>query len=59
MGSQFLPADMDLQFSAGIAVMPTDSHDLAELLDLADKRLYSAKNRGRNRTVGPLAEKRV
>ena len=34
--------------SMGIAVFPTDTNDMTKLIDLADKRLYIAKERGRD-----------
>lgn len=55
-GELLLPNDMHLQFSAGVATWPTDAENLPTLLDRADKRLYAAKQAGRNRTKGPLAE---
>jgi diguanylate cyclase (GGDEF)-like protein len=42
-----------LTVSAGVACMPEDGDDPVELLDAADKRLFEAKEAGRNRTVGP------
>ena len=40
-----------LTLSLGVAEFPTDSKDLYELLDLADRALYRAKDAGRNRVV--------
>ncbi|MCX8096194.1 MAG: GGDEF domain-containing protein [Spirochaetes bacterium] len=37
--------------SIGISEFPTDSRDPAHLVELADKALYTAKLRGKNRTV--------
>lgn len=34
--------------SQGIAVFPQDGHEAFALVDIADRRLYHAKNRGRN-----------
>ena len=34
--------------SQGIAVFPTETEDITKLIDLADKRLYIAKKRGRD-----------
>ncbi|HET9292647.1 MAG TPA: GGDEF domain-containing protein [Gemmatimonadales bacterium] len=42
-----------LTISAGVACMPEDGDDPVELLDVADKRLFEAKEAGRNRTIGP------
>ena len=38
--------------SVGVASAPDDGRDLAELFAVADKRLYEAKNSGRDRVVG-------
>jgi len=40
-----------LTLSLGIAEYPNDSKDIYELLDLADRALYRAKEEGRNRFV--------
>jgi GGDEF domain-containing protein len=34
--------------SQGIAVFPTETREIDRLIDLADQRLYLAKERGRN-----------
>lgn len=39
--------------SQGIAVFPTESRDIFQLIDLADQRLYLAKNRGRDQLESP------
>jgi diguanylate cyclase (GGDEF)-like protein len=47
------PADgaPPVTFSAGVAAIPSDARDVGELIWAADKALYQAKERGRNRTV--------
>lgn len=40
-------------FSGGIAMFPAEGHDWESLFALADKRLYAAKQAGRNKVVGP------
>ena len=39
--------------SMGIAAVPDDGTDLGTVVDVADSRLYTAKQGGRNRVVGP------
>jgi len=39
----------DIHASIGIALFPSDAQNVADLLELADRALYSAKHRGRNR----------
>jgi diguanylate cyclase (GGDEF)-like protein len=34
--------------SQGVAVFPTEADEIYQLIDLADRRLYRAKERGRN-----------
>ena len=48
--------DLTAQFtlSAGLASLPDDGTDAVELLEVADKRLFEAKDGGRNRVVGPV-----
>jgi diguanylate cyclase (GGDEF)-like protein len=41
--------------SAGVASWPGDGLEVDEVLAAADRRLYAAKQRGRNRVVGPEA----
>jgi len=43
--------DGKLTISLGVATYPEDSKDIFELLDLADRALYRAKETGRNRTI--------
>ena len=40
-----------LTISIGISVYPDDSKDVFELLDLADRALYQAKDAGRNQSI--------
>jgi diguanylate cyclase (GGDEF)-like protein len=42
-----------ITLSAGVACLPDDGTDPVELLDVADRRLFAAKDGGRNRVVGP------
>ena len=42
-----------ITLSAGIACLPDDGTDPVELLEVADRRLFAAKDGGRNRVVGP------
>lgn len=39
--------------SAGVASMPADGTTVGDLLATADRRMFEAKNAGRNRVVGP------
>lgn len=41
----------NISISLGVAEFPGDSKDIYELIDLADRALYLAKERGRNRTI--------
>jgi diguanylate cyclase (GGDEF)-like protein len=34
--------------SQGLAIFPSEANDVSKLIDLSDRRLYTAKNRGRN-----------
>jgi len=51
--SEFLAGDqaVSLTLSAGIASLPDDATTKKDLLELADRALYSAKTRGRDRIV--------
>ncbi len=42
--------------SAGLASYPADGEDAAELLALADDRMFAAKKEGRNRVVGAVEQ---
>jgi diguanylate cyclase (GGDEF)-like protein len=46
------PDGQPMTISLGIATAPEDGSDLNALLSMADKRLYLAKNAGRDRVVG-------
>jgi diguanylate cyclase (GGDEF)-like protein len=39
--------------SQGIAIFPLETDDIFKLIDLADQRLYAAKNRGRDQIEAP------
>ncbi|RMF47242.1 MAG: diguanylate cyclase [Deltaproteobacteria bacterium] len=56
LGETFPGADRSqpegrITLSLGVAEYPADSTDIYELLDLADRALYQAKEQGRNRVV--------
>lgn len=42
-----------ITLSAGVACLPDDGTDPVELLEVADQRLFAAKDGGRNQVVGP------
>jgi diguanylate cyclase (GGDEF)-like protein len=44
---------LDVTVSAGVALFPTEGSDWDSLFTAADRRLYAAKQAGRNRVVGP------
>ena len=44
-----LPDDVNITISAGVATCPRDAITVDELLELADKALYSAKEAGRDK----------
>jgi diguanylate cyclase (GGDEF)-like protein len=39
--------------SIGVASWPDDGQETTDLIGSADRRMYEAKKRGRNRTMGP------
>ena len=45
-----------ITFSAGISYYPNDGGTPEALLEAADKRVYSAKQKGRGRVTGSLTE---
>jgi diguanylate cyclase (GGDEF)-like protein len=45
-------ANMKVTISIGIASWPVDGNSAAELISSADRRMYDAKRRGRNMSVG-------
>jgi diguanylate cyclase (GGDEF)-like protein len=47
--AQFLGANEPVTVSLGVATFPEDAHDPASLVAAADRALYQAKARGRNR----------
>jgi diguanylate cyclase (GGDEF)-like protein len=44
---------MKVTISIGIASWPADGDTAGELISSADRRMYEAKKRGRNMSVGP------
>lgn len=46
----------NLTFSAGLSDLPSDGVNLDQLVEHADRRLYAAKNRGRNQIISRLNE---
>jgi diguanylate cyclase (GGDEF)-like protein len=45
------PAQLSITVSLGVAALPEDAVSAATLVEVADRRLYEAKRRGRNCTV--------
>jgi diguanylate cyclase (GGDEF)-like protein/PAS domain S-box-containing protein len=45
---QFGGQDLEIQFSAGIAIYPDDAKDGRQLIQRADEQMYRAKSRSRN-----------
>jgi diguanylate cyclase (GGDEF)-like protein len=54
-----LPPEISITLSVGVATCPRDATTLDELMELADKALYQAKDRGRDRVVLWGAEERA
>ncbi|HDS02428.1 MAG TPA: diguanylate cyclase [Firmicutes bacterium] len=50
--SKLMGSSRSLTVSIGLAAYPEDSKWVEELIGVADKRLYTAKQQGRNRIVG-------
>jgi diguanylate cyclase (GGDEF)-like protein len=46
-----IPSDQWLTISLGVAEFPTDANTIDELIDKADKAMYQAKARGKNRII--------
>jgi diguanylate cyclase (GGDEF)-like protein len=46
-----IPSDQWLTISLGVAEFPTDANTMDELIDRADKAMYLAKSRGKNRII--------
>ena len=55
-----LPADASLTISAGVATCPRDATTVEDLLEMADRALYRAKEQGRDRVCQyePQADRR-
>jgi diguanylate cyclase (GGDEF)-like protein/PAS domain S-box-containing protein len=49
---------VSLTMSVGVATLPDDAHDLAELLAAADRALFAAKRAGRNAVATPAPGER-
>ncbi|MFQ5585650.1 MAG: diguanylate cyclase [Thermodesulfobacteriota bacterium] len=47
-----IPPDQWLSISLGVAEFPVDANTIDELIDKADKAMYLAKARGKNRVIG-------
>ena len=52
-GSAAVPVIVNVTVSVGLATWPADGRNAIDLLAEADRRLFAAKNAGRNRVVGP------
>jgi diguanylate cyclase (GGDEF)-like protein len=53
-----LPAEANITISVGVATCPRDATELDQLMELADKALYTAKAAGRDQVVLHGAEER-
>ncbi len=49
--NQIKQPNKNLTVSIGIAIFPTDAFTITDLFSIADKNLYQAKEKGRNRSV--------
>jgi diguanylate cyclase (GGDEF)-like protein len=52
------PVQLSITVSLGVAALPDDAVSAAALIDAADRCLYEAKRRGRNRTIQSQGEGR-
>ena len=52
-GDASAPVTGHVTVSVGLATWPIDGRNATDLLGEADRRLFAAKNAGRNRVVGP------
>lgn len=54
MGQTISPCGEIITFSAGVAGYPTNGDHPQNIIEIADKCLYTAKQNGRNRVVSPV-----